>query len=231
MDIRQKFFKETDIPYTELEKLNITKRDILSLDRKSLEALLSGGRTGLLDMKLKTEDGDNLQFKGKISLYRKDDGSTSVKIHPMRKEIDNDLKLKPVEIARLENGELITKNVNNQKYIVQLDPDTKELLRAKTSEIKIQTYIQDYSLSKEQKAQIKNGETISLGEGKNAIDVRLDLNNPRGLSIIDYEQKKKIEYDRANPHIIGTIHTDQNIAEYNDYMKKQNSDTTFKMKF
>jgi len=44
MNMKQTKFKENDLPYSEFQKLGLSKADILSLDKNSLEALLSGKR-------------------------------------------------------------------------------------------------------------------------------------------------------------------------------------------
>ena len=61
-------------------------------------------------------------MKGKISLYWKDSNNAGVKVHPVRPEIMNDINLKPKELERLQDNEIITKTINNEKYLVQLDP-------------------------------------------------------------------------------------------------------------
>ena len=40
---------------------------------------------------------------------------------PVRPEIMNDINLKPKELERLQDNEIITKTINNEKYLVQLD--------------------------------------------------------------------------------------------------------------
>ena len=76
-------------------------------------------------------------------------------------------------------------------------------------------------LDKQQKETLKSGKELILNVDKEKIAIRLDLNNPRGIKFLDFEQKQKIAYDRHNPQIIGTIHTDKNRNEYIEYMKGQ----------
>ena len=49
MDKKQAIFNENDIPYKELELIGISKKQIWSLDKANITALLSGKRTSLLD--------------------------------------------------------------------------------------------------------------------------------------------------------------------------------------
>lgn len=50
MDKKQAIFNENDIPYKELELIGISKKQIWSLDKANITALLSGKRTSLLEI-------------------------------------------------------------------------------------------------------------------------------------------------------------------------------------
>lgn len=229
MDIKQGFFKESDIPYDDLKKLGISKLDVLSLDKQNLDALLNGKRTRLFEMTFSHGNDEPYSFKGRLSLYHKEDGSTGLRVHPVRKDIENDMKLKDKEIERLKSGELISKSVGNEKYIVQLDRETNELLKVKTKNIVIPTYIKDVELNNKQIEALKSGQSIQIGAGKDKVDVKLDLNSPRGVNIIDFEQKKKLEYDLVTPGVTDAIHTDKNRAEKIEYIQKQDSKKSIKL--
>ena len=86
---------------------------------------------------------------------------------------------------------------------------------------KVLSNIKGVELDKQQKETLKSGKELILNVDKEKIAIRLDLNNPRGIKFLDFEQKQKIAYDRHNPQIIGTIHTDKNRNEYIEYMKGQ----------
>ena len=190
MNIKQEFYKESDIPYSDLQQLGISKMDILSLEKTDLEALMTGKRTRLFNMSFTDKQGEHFSFQGKISLYRQADNSVGINIHPVRKEILNDINIKSKDIERLKAGELITKSINSEKYIVQLDLETNELLKAKVKNISIPNYIKDVEVTSKQKEKLKNGESIFIGSGAEKIEVRLDLNNPRGIKLVDYELHK-----------------------------------------
>ena len=111
MDKKQAIFNENDIPYKELELIGISKKQIWSLDKANITALLSGKRTCLLDLSFHDNNGEEISMKGKISLYWKDSNNAGVKIHPVRPEIMNDINLKPKELERLQDNEIITKTI------------------------------------------------------------------------------------------------------------------------
>ncbi|ADY38189.1 hypothetical protein Bacsa_3668 (plasmid) [Phocaeicola salanitronis DSM 18170] len=234
MNNRQEYFKENDIPYGQLEKVGLTKMDILSLPKTDLESLLSGKRTSLLNLKGIDMQGHDFEIKAKISLYRKEDHSVGVKIHPVRNCIQNDANLKPQELNKLQSGSLITKKIDGEKYLLQLDKETNEILKAKLRSIIIPSFINGSEISSKQKEELKNGETIVINNGNDKIKVRIDLNSQKGIQLYAFEQQQKRAYDFHNPKVSDVIHTDRNRAEYLEYQQKQISkqkEDTVKLKF
>lgn len=221
MNNKQAYFKESDIPYNDLLKIGISKMDILTLDKSNLEALTTGNRTKVLNLEGIDNNGNSFKLKGKISLYWKDNNLAGVNIHPVRRDILNDINLKIHELDRLKSDEIILKTINKEKYLVQLDNETNELLKAKVKDIIIPTYIKDQEISPEIKEQLKSGKEVTLNTKDEKLNIRIDLNSPKGFRMSDAEfiQKQKIAYDYHNPQIIGTIQTDKNRAEYLEYMQ------------
>ncbi|MDM8242863.1 DUF4099 domain-containing protein [Phocaeicola barnesiae] len=222
MNKKQDLFKENEIPYHDLKMVGIEKSDVLSFNRENLEALTSGKRTSLLSLRFTDRNGENFNFEGKISLYRKPDGVVGLMIHPVRNSILNDMNLKDKEIESLKAGKLVAKTVQGERFLVQLDKETNELLRANMKSIRIPSYIEGEKISREQKEALKNGESIFMKSGS---EVRLDLNEKNGVKFLDFSQKQKIEFDRLNPGVVDTIQTDKNRQEYVEYERDLNKKT------
>lgn len=221
MNNSQGKFKENEIPYAQFKELGITKQDIFSFKRDNLESLFAGKRTELIDIKGTDLRGESFSFKAKLSLARREDGSVGVNIHPMRTEIKNDFDLRGKEIECLKRGELINKIVNGERFVIQLDKETNELLRARSKDITIPNRIKDFKLSPSDREKLRQGKTIKVSDKD---FVSLDLNSPRGIVFKEnLELKKSIEYDRINPNVRGTLQTDKNDNEFMDYQKKQDS--------
>ena len=91
-------FQEKDIPYEEFARLGYNKRDILFMNKEDLKQLLSGKRTSL--MEIYSFDGRKLEdsIKAKFSLQRDEDGKVKLIIHPVRNEIQNDIKLNATQL-------------------------------------------------------------------------------------------------------------------------------------
>jgi len=224
MNISQSRFTERDIPYHEFEKLGFSKEDIITkMSRDDLEKLMSGRRTSLFNIQGIDSKGQDFSIMSKFSLVRKEDGTTTLHLHPVRPEIKNDIGLSDKEIKKLQNEQLVSKAINGERYLVQLDKDTNELLKAKTKDINVPTHIKDVELNNVQRERLRKGQLITIESGKEKIQVGIDLDNQRGLKFSDkdFEKKQQEAYDRHNPQVIGTIHTDKNRAEYLDYKESQ----------
>lgn len=221
MNIEQARIKESDIPYAELERMGIYKKNIYSLNKENLEALFAGKRTELLPISGIDDKGEEFAFNAKISLYHKENGQVGINIHPIRPTINNEYDLKGKDLQKLQAGELIMKTLNGEKYLIQLDKETNELLKVRSRDIVIPNVIKDISLNNTEREALRQGKEISIGKEKDLV-IQLDLNNPRGIAFKeDMEKKQAIEYDRINPHTIGVLHTDQNNNEYVEYLNSQ----------
>jgi len=222
----RQFFKESEIPYDQFEKIGLTKMDVLTLDKTNLELLMSGNRSKLIPIKGFFEDGKPFDMESKISLNRDADGRVNLILHPIREKINNEIGLKDLETERLQNSQSIVKIIEGQKYLVQLDKETNELLKVKLKEIKVPSHIKDVELSSMQKENLKNGLPITIESGKEVFQVTIDLNDIRGLKFTDesFDMKQKLEFDRAHPEIVGTLQTDQNRGEFLEYQKEHQRD-------
>jgi hypothetical protein len=224
MNIPQSRFTENDIPYHEFEKLGFSKEDLITrMSRNDLEKLMSGRRTSLFEIQGIDNKGQDFSIMSKFSLSKKDDGTTTLSLHPVRTDIKNDIGLTNKEISKLKQGQLVSKTINGERYLVQLDKETNELLKAKTKDINLPTRIQDVELNNLQKESLRKGKFITIEFGKEKIQVGIDLDNQKGLTFSseNFEQKQKEAYDRHNPQVIGTIQTDKNRHEYLEYKESR----------
>lgn len=233
MNISKSRFTESDIPYHEFEKLGFSKEDLFTkMSRDDLDKLMSGRRTSLFEIKGIDSKGQDFSIMSKISLVRKEDGTATLHLHPIRPEIKNDIGLSDKEIKKLKNEQLVSKTINGERYLVQLDKETNELLKAKTKDINVPTHIKDVELNNVQRERLRKGQLITIESGKEKIQVGIDLDNQRGLKFSDkdFELKQKEAYDRHNPQVIGTIQTDKNRAEFLEYKESKEQKTEINVK-
>lgn len=222
MSIKQAFL-EKDIPYEEFERLGYNKRDILFMNKEDLKQLLSGKRTSL--MEINSFDGRKLEdsIKAKFSLQRNEDGKVHLMIHPVRNEIQNDIKLNATQLEKLKQGQIINKKINDENYLVQLDKDNNEILKTKVKDIVIPSHIENIELGREQKDKLKKGEPIILVADNKEFQVSIDLNARLGYkfeSLKNIEREQQIKFDQEHPEYIGVLQTDENRDQYLQYQRE-----------
>jgi hypothetical protein len=170
----------SDIPYSQFEKLGMSKKDVQNtLSFEDLDKLLKGEKTDLKTIPIQTQD-KLLNMDMKFSLRRNKDNSIQLMLHPKRQQIDTKFDLTKQEQTRLEQGEAVLKKGNsNMDYLYQMDRDTKEIMRIQQSKIFVPDHIEDIQLSQAQKEKLRIGETIELEKHDKKLNVKLDLNKPQ----------------------------------------------------
>lgn len=216
-------FQEKDIPYEEFARLGYNKRDILFMNKEDLKQLLAGKRTTL--MEINSVDGQKLgkSIKAKFSLQRDEDGKVKLIIHPVRNEIQNDIKLNATQLEKLKKGEIVMKKINDENYLIQLDKDNNELLKTKVKDIVIPSHIEHIELGQEQKQKLKKGEPIILVADNKEFQVSVDLNARLGYkfdSLQNLEREQQIKFDQEHPEYVGILQTDENRDQYLQYQKE-----------
>ena len=216
-------FQEKDIPYEEFARLGYNKRDILFMNKEDLKQLLAGKRTSL--MEINSVDGQKLgkSIKAKFSLQRDEDGKVKLIIHPVRNEIQNDIKLNATQLEKLKQGQIVMKKINDENYLIQLDKDNNELLKTKVKDIVIPSHIEHIELGQEQKQKLKKGEPIILVADNKEFQVSVDLNARLGYkfdSLQNLEREQQIKFDQEHPEYVGILQTDENRDQYLQYQKK-----------
>ena len=215
-------FQEKDIPYEQFARLGYNKRDILFMNKEDLKQLLSGKRTSL--MEINSVDGKQLSkgIKAKFSLTRDKDGNVNLVLHPVRNEIQNDIKLNATQLEKLKQGQIIMKKIDDENYLVQLDKDNNEILKAKVKDIIIPSHIENIELGQEQKQKLKKGEPIILVADNKEFQVSVDLNARIGYrfdKLLNLEHEQQVKFDMEHPEYMGTVQTDENRDQYLEYQK------------
>ena len=185
-------YQLNEIPYAQFEQLGMNKKAVqTTLNFEDLEALLRGEKTDLKTVRIQTQNL-NLDIETKFSLRRNADDSINLMLHPKRQQIDTKYDLSNEEIKRLETGETVLKKGSRTDssaklssenspdvYLLQMDKDTKEIMRINTALIKIPDSIEDVKLTLDQKDKLRNGEGIELEKPGKKLNVKLDLNKPQ----------------------------------------------------
>lgn len=182
----------------------MNKKDVLSMKSDDLVSLLTGRRTSLHTFTIKEASLEPLTVDAKLSLKMNPDNTLSLLIHPIRREIQNEIGASKQELEKLQNGELLVKpfkSLNGEKelYVFQLDKETNEILRVRVRDIQVPSAIRDIVLSTDQKEHLRQGGTLELySKAKDQlISARLDLNDPKGLKIVEGQVSLKESHTLA----------------------------------
>jgi hypothetical protein len=231
-----------DFPYSQFEKVGLKKDEVLKLDRDTIQALMSGVRTPLMELRVNVDDLGPLQLNAKLSLREAPDGSLMLHIHPVRKDIQNDFNLPQKDLRRLEEGEILVRpvvaqNGNKESRFIQLDRDNNELLSTQVknviipdrlalplaaSEKGIGTSLSNerfVKLTTEDKDSLRKGEVVFKQDptgGGNQLAISINLNSVRGLDIQTIETFKM----SVDPQIMANLARDKNQNEVNDRFEK-----------
>lgn len=227
--ISRNVFLPEELPYSKLEQIGITQKDMLNLPPQVVEPLLSGRVTPLIMGELVTSTGEKYRVPLKLQLTRNEAKQVNVLAYPMRKEILNDLNLSRTDLERLKEGEVIRKEVSEygkrtQRYY-QLDNDTKSIMQKSAIHLRLSDRIKDIEkignieLGLEQKKAIHDGKPVELSVGDSKVTVGVNLKEPTGFKNLQgdmelWKQRQAEEYDRLNPGFVGFVKTEENRWEY-----------------
>lgn len=176
-------FQIEEINTKELEKLGISKQDIVSFPPRTFKAFMSGQRTSLLHLHQVDISGNKSQLDAKLSLVRNAEGKAEIRVHPVNAYAANVYNLEPQQIEALESGKKNRIKINHmaegveQKTFVYYDKETNEFIGINASKINPPEKINDVQLTEEQKNKLKEGEEIEINNEK----ISLDPTNELGL--------------------------------------------------
>jgi hypothetical protein len=176
----RKVFKQQDIPYAELKRVGLPQ-----LKDEDLNALLSGGRTGIVRLKNFEEDGIKvMNLDAKLSLRQNEHGGIDLLYHPIYREVTEPEYLTDQEADKLMKGEIasldkvISIDGKNKEVLIEFDRDTNEFIITDTEHIFAPDLVNDEELSPEQKLRFKKGKEVELADGTK---FRYTNTDPSGL--------------------------------------------------
>jgi len=223
-------FLENEIPYEKLERLGISRKNVLDMPKELIEPLVKGRITPLVMTRYKAENGSTIEMPMKLQLFREEDGTVNLMTYQVRKELEKgNLRLNEQELQKLKDGETIKREVREdgvrkQKY-VQLDKETNSLMLRDSAAVKIteklreMEKINDIELGTNQKQAAVEGKPVELSVGDQKVTVGVDLKEPQGFKVVngdmkEWERQMKIRYDNEHEGFLGFVLTDENRWEY-----------------
>jgi len=166
-------FSEKDLPVRDLETLGLAAGGQLLLNVDDLKALLSGRRTGLLELHdLEAENIKIRSINAKISLRTDETGKVDLVIHPVYRKAAKPGFLDDSEAAKLQNGETasllkitVDDKGNKKELLVEFDADTREFIVSDTDRIMAPDMVNNEFLTPAQKENYRKGKEVELAEG------------------------------------------------------------------
>jgi hypothetical protein len=180
-------YKESDLPLKELETIGLAANGQLLLNINDLKALLSGRRTGL--MNLKNLEAENIKIEsldGKLSLRTNEQGKIELLIHPIYRKPATPGFLEDFEAKQLEKGDVanilkVTTDGKGDKkeVLVEYDPETREFIVSDTEKIMAPDMVNGEHLTAAQKENYRKGREVKLDDHTKLNYSGSDLNGIR----------------------------------------------------
>ena len=234
MIAKDKFLMD-EIPFEKFEKLGISKQDFLAMPKELADTVVNGRVTPLMNTRIHAENGKVIEMHMKLQLTRDDNGNVLLQTYPMRKQIDNAYNLTDRELKKVEEGNVIKKEVteDGEKKVkfIQLDQETKSLISRNVATVKLANKlrdmekINDIELGANQKQAAQEGKPLELNVGDQKVTVGVDLREPQGFKIVngdmkEWERQMKIKYDEEHEGFMGYVQTDENRWEYRQVVER-----------
>lgn len=224
-----------EIPFEKFEKLGISKQDFLAMPKELADTVVNGRVTPLMNTRIHAENGKVIEMHMKLQLTRDDNENVLLQTYPMRKQIDNAYNLTDRELKKVEEGNIIKKEVteDGEKKVkfIQLDQETKSLISRNVATVKLANKlrdmekINDIELGANQKQAAQEGKPLELNVGDQKVTVGVDLREPQGFKIVngdmkEWERQMKIKYDEEHEGFMGYVQTDENRWEYRQVVER-----------
>ncbi len=203
-----------EVPYDKLEKAGIDRNFISRMEPKELNDFLNGFRSEKLYTVNARINDEEHRIPAKLRLQKEEDGSVSVKVHPIQRLSIPDEYMghtfSKQEKASLLNDknlgqtiELTNKKGAKENYYLSIDPKTNELVPLKTKQIQVPDKIKGTTLSAEQKDQLAAGHKVTVNgmTGKNekkfAATLQVDAAS-RKIGFSEFKQEASEAAKQAN---------------------------------
>lgn len=188
-------FDIKNVPYENLEKIGVSKKQILSLPLEEQKAMLKGRTTGVMEI----NDGTGRKTKAKLSLYPEADGSLGIKVHEVQKKVEIPAELNKKQGEALTKGENVvapatSKNGIKEDYMYKIDAETNQVMRTRIANIKIPDNLEGVKLDAAQINDLYKGKSVDLmkPDGR-VVEVTIDITDLKGYKANPYEEEKSVK--------------------------------------
>lgn len=236
------------LPYDKLRLIGIDRNAADNLPENVRQSLAKGEVTPLLQVDIKTRNGQIVTMPLRLQLAEGKNGEPMLMAYPVRRDISEETSLKynlsERDRERLMKGEVLMKEIERdgrrQNLYFQLDPQTKSILNKPIAEVKLEQRlkdmekINDIELGVQQKQAAREGKPIELNVGGEKVTVGVDLQEPQNFKIVqgdmkEWDRQMQMKYDLAHPEYVGLVQTEQNRWEQKQIIDKQSTERAIKL--
>lgn len=166
-------FNENDLPLGLMETIGLAVDGQPLLTAGNLKALLSGQRTGLVELHNLQYDNINIEsLNAKLSMRKNVTGGMDLLIHPVYRNPFRPDYLDDHEAEQLEKGEVanllkVTTDAkgNKKELLVEFEPETREYIVSDTEKIIAPDMVNGEFLTAGQKENYRKGKEVQLPDG------------------------------------------------------------------
>ncbi len=201
-------FNERELNKKDFERIDI---DVRTMPKEIKEKLLNGEVTSLLEIRDQMNNGIIATMPVKLRLQRSDDGKAVLMAYPVSKDIISDLKLNDAEQKKLQDGEVIRKDIREgnrtKTMFLQADQETLSLLKRDVKAIELEKrmdeleHVKNITLGQNQRQAIREGKPVELEVGDTKVTVGVDLRQNSGFKTIEgdmfaWKRQQEIKWEQ-----------------------------------
>ena len=202
-----------------LEKVGLTRQMVEDLPEDAQEKILAGHLSPVLPLTIRGKDGMSYEGRGRFSLFMREDGTVSARIHPVMEPIGETLPVAVLDSAtgrlqlkeipagerysrqvidQLKEGKVVLDYLylpdgQKQRAFLQLDEETQQIIGVPSQAIgqNLQAVSLGLDLSSSEDACLQNGHLVSFSnDDDEMLTVGLDLQSPTGIRFAVGDEKK-----------------------------------------
>lgn len=221
MENNTDIFREEEFPFPILERFGLTRDMIEDLPQSTIDKLKKGHPTPLLPIIVKTDEGVTLKSYSRISFVHVDKDKVDVLFCP-KVERANLSRFNTEQQRKLYAGDIIVtedKEPDGTAKLTyyQIDSDTGQLVSAPVAVIErnINLLSDILRLTPAERTCLKNGQPLTLTEGKEQFTYGVDLSTRQCLAAVqgdetDFRNRDKRDWERYNFGLSGCWTIDDN---------------------
>lgn len=219
--MKQVRFELEELPFSTLARFGLTQEMIEDLPMRVLEDLCQGRHSPVLPVRVRDENGEQVESRTRFVFIRRDDGQPDVMFYPALKssplEKYDEAQQKQLLAGKAIIADTETADGRHSKVFVQIDPETNQVMSVPTPIIgrNLQVMAEELHLSSVEIKDMQEGNPQTLVINDEPITVGIDLNSKTGIRFCSgdgqkWREQSKREWDKYSFGVYGCWIMDDN---------------------